>query len=212
MVQVRSRAMAICIVVNGPSSVGKSTLVTGLQDSATIPLLRFGVDELYRMVPSQWAGGTTGARHADRGFSYVDLTEGIGSPLERQIRNGADAVHMLHAMNEGILAMCRAGHDVIVDGQAYEPTVNEELHRKLRAEVAAGRAECSIVELTADEAGLADRQLSHPHASGLAVPQARRGWICHDPDLHLDTAAMNADTVLRTVWEFLGSRHPRLRA
>ncbi len=45
--------MVICVVVDGPSSVGKSTLVDGLQDLAAVPLLRFGVDELYRMVPAQ---------------------------------------------------------------------------------------------------------------------------------------------------------------
>ena len=63
--------MAVCIVVNGPSAVGKSTLVTAIQDRAAVPLLRFGIDELYRMVPAQWAGGTPNAEHALVGFRYA---------------------------------------------------------------------------------------------------------------------------------------------
>lgn len=204
--------MAICVVVNGPSSVGKSTLVSGLQDLADVPMLRFGVDELYRMVPAQWAGGTSGARYADRGFSYRDARSDGGMPIGRRIDNGPDAVRMLHAMNAGVLGMVRAGHDVIVDGQAYEAEVNAELHRQLRDGIDAGEAECSIVELTADVDGLLDRQQRHAHPAELTESQARHGWICPDPDLHLDTASKAAEQVRTEVWEFLTCRHPRLRS
>lgn len=202
--------MAICVVVNGPSSVGKSTLVTGLQDRADVPLLRFGVDELYRMVPPQWAGGTPGALHGERGFAYAEADAADGTPLGRQIVNGPDAVRMLRAMNAGVLGMVRAGHDVIVDGQAYESSVSGELHRLLRADARSGALECSIVELTADSGCLVARQGEHSRPAGLALSQAGRGWICPDPDLHLDTAERNAAEVLSAVWEFLTSRHPGL--
>src|SRR5699024_4227217 len=142
--------MAICVVVNGPSSVGKSTLVEGLQDLASVPLLRFGADELYRMVPAQWAGGTAGASHGEQGFSYREVLSEHGLPIGRRIHNGPDAVRMLHAMNAGVLGMVTAGHDVIVDGEAYEPEVNVDLHLRLRHAAHRGAVECSIVELTAD--------------------------------------------------------------
>lgn len=207
-----SSDVTICVVVNGPSSVGKSTLVTGLQDRAWIPLLRFGADELYRMVPAEWAGGTAGARHADRGFSYGEVRADDGTPIGRQIVNGPDAVRMLRAMNAGVLGMVRAGHDVVVDGEAYEPGVNAELHEQLRLDARSGRSECSIVELTADVGGLVARQQVHAHPADLAVAQSRRGWICSDPDFHLDTTGRTAAEVLDTVWEFLAGRHPRLMA
>lgn len=205
-------AMSICVVVNGPSSVGKSTLVTGLQDRATFPFLRFGVDELYRMVPPQWAGGTPGALHRERGFAYAEAQADDGTPLGRQIVNGPDAVRMLEAMNAGVLGMVRAGQDVIVDGQAYEPVVSEDLHRMLRTAARSGVIECSIVELTADGDGLITRQAEHSRPAGLALSQSQRGWICPDPDLHLDTADKSAVAVQEAVWEFLVSRHPRLKA
>jgi chloramphenicol 3-O-phosphotransferase len=203
--------MAICVVVNGPSSVGKSTLVSGLQDLASVPLLRFGADELYRMVPSQWAGGTAGARHAERGFSYREVRSEDGSPIGRRIHNGPDAVRMLYAMNAGVLGMVTSGHDVIVDGEAYEPEVNTALHRELREAAQRAAIECSIIELTADIDGLLDRQQRHAHPAGLAESQSRQGWICQDPDLHVDTGGKSADDVRRDVWEFLVQRHPRLQ-
>ncbi len=64
----------LCVVLNGPSAVGKSTLAAAIQDHSVAPLLRFGVDEFYRMVPDQWAGGVKGARFADRGFTYQEVT------------------------------------------------------------------------------------------------------------------------------------------
>lgn len=176
-----------------------------------MPLLRFGADELYRMVPAQWAGGTSGARNGEWGFSYREVVSDDGSPIGRRIHNGPDAVRMLYAMNAGVLGMVNAGHDVIVDGEAYEPEVNAGLHRELREAARGGAIECSIVELTADIDGLLDRQQRHTHPAGLAESQSRRGWICQDPDLHVDTGGMSADEVRRDVWEFLVRRHPRLQ-
>lgn len=197
-------------MINGPSAVGKSTLVTGLQDRSPFPFLRFGVDELYRMVPPQWAGGTPNALHQHRGFAYAEAFADDGASLGRRIINGPDAVRMLYAMNAGVLGMVRAGQDVIIDGQPYEPDVSQELQRQLRTDARAGVLECSIIELTADGDGLVARQDAHAHPAGLALAQSRQGWLCPDPDLHLDTAGMTAPAVLDAVWKFLATRHDRI--
>ncbi len=201
--------MALCVVINGPSSVGKSTLVTGLQDQAAIPLLRFGVDELYRMVPAHWAGGTKDAAHADRGFRYEHDPSG-GDPAGLRIANGADAVRMLYALGAGVLGMVRAGHHVIVDGQAYEPEVNDEFHRALRTATRAGELESSILELTGGSDDLLSRQARHSHSAGLALSQARRGQLCPDPDLLIDTSGRSGPEVLAFAWTWLIERHPGL--
>ncbi len=92
--------------------------------------------------------------------------------------NGPDAVRMLRAMNAGVLGMVRAGHDVIVDGEAYEPEVNAEFHRQLRGEAGSGAVDCSIVELTADVQGLLDRQQRHTHRlSWRSLSHARDGYV-----------------------------------
>ncbi len=131
--------------------------------------------------------------------------------MGRRICKGPDAVRMLRAMNAGVLGMVRAGHDVIVDGEAYEPEVNAELHGQLRGEAGSGAVDCSIVELTADVQGLLDRQQRHTHPAELAESQSRQGWICPDPDLHVDTGGKSTETVLRSVWQFLVRRHPQLQ-
>ena len=196
--------MAVCIVVKGPSAVGKSTLVTAIQDRAGVPLLRFGIDELYRMVPAPWAGGTLDAEHADVGFRYVpDENDPTGSA----IANGKDAVQMLRALQPGVLGMVRAGHHVIVDGQGYEPIVNAEFHDALRAAVHDGEIEASIIELTAHDPDLMVRQERHQRPAGLALSQSRRGPICPDPDLILDTSGRSGTAVFEQVWSWLSGRH-----
>lgn len=199
--------MAICIVVNGPSSVGKSTLVTAIQDRAAVPLLRFGVDELYRMVPAQWAGGTPEAEHAERGFRYVPAAD---EPTVRSLVNGPDAVRMLRALQAGVLGMVRAGHHVIVDGQGYAPVVNAEFHDALRAATNVGDIESSVIELTATDPDLITRQGQHEHPVGLALSQSRRGPICPDPDLMVDTSGRSGAAVFGQVWGWLSGRHAPL--
>src|SRR5580700_2718115 len=96
----------LCVVINGPSAAGKSTLAAAIQDHSEVPLLRFGVDELYRMVPDQWAGGVPNARHARKGFTYQDVPS---MPGARRINNGTDAMAMLYAMNSAILGILSSG-------------------------------------------------------------------------------------------------------
>jgi hypothetical protein len=117
---------------------------------------------------------------------------------------------MLRALQAGVLGMLRAGHHVIVDGQAYEPTVNAEFHHALRAGNTAG-IESSILELTARDADLVARQARHRHPAGLALSQSRRGPICPDPDLVLDTSGRSDAAVFGRVWRWLAGRHAVLR-
>lgn len=201
--------VAVCIVVNGPSAVGKSTLVTAIQHRASVPLLRFGIDELYRMVPAQWAGGTPDAVHADAGFRYASAED---DATGREVVNGHDAVQMLRALQAGVLGMVRAGHHVIVDGQGYEQTVNAEFHDALRSAKGDPGIESSVIELTANDPDLIVRQGQHQRPAGLALSQSRRGPICPDPDLMLDTSGRPDAAVFDTVWRWLGSRHGVLTA
>lgn len=169
-----------------------------------MPLLRFGIDELYRMVPAQWAGGTSDAEHAEAGFRYVPADD---DPTGRAIVNGPDAVQMLRALQAGVLGMVRAGHHVIVDGQGYEPMVNAEFHDTLRAAKAGSGIESSVIELTAEDPDLITRQGQHRRPAGLALSQSRRGPICPDADLMVDTSGLSTAAVFDRVWRWLSGRH-----
>jgi len=191
----------LCVVVNGPSAAGKSTLAGAVQDHLDEPLLRFGVDELYRMVPGQWAGGVVGARYAvERGFSYQDVPE---LPGTRRIQVGPDAIAMLLAMNAAIVAMLTSGVGVIVDGQAFEPQVNADLERRLADLRAQGLARVAVIELVAADEPLADRQRRHRHPAGLSLHQNTLPKQAANPDLVVETSGLSAGEVAQVVCDWL---------
>ncbi|KUF18650.1 phosphotransferase-like protein [Streptomyces silvensis] len=194
----------LCIVINGPSAAGKSTLAATVQDYSEEPLLRFGVDELYRMVPDQWAGGVSNARHAKRGFTYQDVPD---MPEVRQIHNGADALAMLYAMNAAIIGILGSGVGVVVDGQAFEPSVNHDLEKRLRDLQGRGLARVAIIELAASDEQLADRQRRHDHPVGLSLYHNVLPKQAVQPDLIVDTSKKGADEVAELVCNWLGQRY-----
>jgi chloramphenicol 3-O-phosphotransferase len=201
----RGDGVAIAIVITGPSSVGKSTLVSGLQAVSAVPLLRFGVDELYRMVPADWAGGTRRARYGERGFRYAaDPDNGPGA---QRIVNGVEALDMLRAHHAGVTGMLSAGHHVIVDGEAYEPALSREFHRDILSLQVRG-VQASFIGLRAAAEALTERQERHAHPAGLALGQAAVEGAFEDADLVLDTTQLPADAVLDRVRRWLSSRHP----
>lgn len=194
----------LCVVINGPSAVGKSTLAAAIQDHAREPLLRFGVDELYRMVPGQWSGGVANARYADRGFTYQEVPS---MPGVRRINNGVDAVAMLHAMNSAIVGILGSGVGVIVDGQAFEPSVNADLENRLRDLQARELARVAIVELAVADEPLADRQRRHAHPVGLSLHQNRLPKQNAKPDLVVETTDMSAAEVAEVVCNWLDQEY-----
>lgn len=194
----------LCVIVNGPSAVGKSTLAAAIQDHTHEPLLRFGVDELYRMVPGQWAGGVADARYAERGFTYQDVT---AMPGARRINNGADAIAMLLAMNAAIVGILGSGVGVIVDGQAFEPSANADLEDRLRDLQARGLARVAIVELAAADEPLADRHRRHAHPVGLSLHQNSLPGQSAKPDLVVETTDMSAAEVAKFVCDWLDKEY-----
>jgi chloramphenicol 3-O-phosphotransferase len=190
----------LCVVINGPSAVGKSTLAEAIQDHAREPLLRFGVDELYRMVPGQWAGGVADAHYAEQGFTYLDVT---AIPGARRINNGVDAMAMLHAMNAAIAGILGSGVGVIVDGQAFEPSVNADLEDRLRDLQLRGLARVAIIELEVTDEPLSDRQRHHARPAGLSLHQNTLSKQAVKPDLVVETTDMSAVEVAGFVCDWL---------
>ncbi|WP_051951136.1 phosphotransferase-like protein [Actinacidiphila yeochonensis] len=200
--------MPACIVINGPSSAGKSTLARYLQDVARCPLLRFGVDELYRMVPSAWSGGEQDARHREAGFRYVDHGFSADGYALRGISNGADALMMLRAMNAAVVAMLEEGVSVVVDGQAFEPAITHDLQRRLDAAAGRGEASVTYVQLGARSDVLSDRNARHAHPSRIGVHQAALPVQNARVDLVLDTSDLSTSEVQDRVVALLASRSP----
>ncbi|WP_020013719.1 phosphotransferase-like protein [Promicromonospora sukumoe] len=198
-------APPLCLVINGPSAAGKSTLTTAVQDRAERPLLRFGLDELFRMIPDHWGGGLPGARHSDLGFRYEAVEPGV-----RRIRTGADGMRMLGAMNVAVVAMLRAGQGVIVDGQAFEPEANQDLEARLAELAREGAAAVAIVELRTADGDLEDRQRRHEHPAGLSLFHNRQPPQSPDPDLVIETTGRDAEQVADALWDWLVEFYPAI--
>ncbi|MFD2792888.1 chloramphenicol phosphotransferase [Promicromonospora vindobonensis] len=199
----------LCLVINGPSAAGKSTLTTAIQDRAEVPLLRFGLDELFRMVPEHWGGGLPGARHSDLGFRY-EAVEGYAGV--RRIRSGPDGMLMLAAMNAAITAMLRTGQGVIVDGQAFEPEANRDLEAQLGELNRRGSAVVAIVELMTEDSELEDRQRRHQHPAGLSLFHNSQPPQSAEPDLVIDTTGLDATQVADLLWDRLVVIYPAIQS
>lgn len=197
----------LCLVINGPSAAGKSTLTMAIQDRAEVPLLRFGLDELFRMVPEHWGGGLPDARHSDLGFRYELVEERSGV---RRIRTGSDGMQMLRAMNAAIAAMLRSGQGVIVDGQAFESEANRDLEAQLRELDRQGVAAVATIELRSDDSELEDRQRRHDHPAGLSLFHNRQPPQSANPDLVVDTTGLDARQVADRLWDWLVVFYPEV--
>jgi chloramphenicol 3-O phosphotransferase len=111
------------IFLNGPSSAGKTTLGTALQDALDEPYLLMGLDTCFAMVPSQWAGGPMGA-HRAQGFQYVDQPDEDGKPVSG-IAYGPVGLRMLQGFHRAVRAFVEAGNPVIVDEMMLGPEVRD---------------------------------------------------------------------------------------
>jgi chloramphenicol 3-O phosphotransferase len=97
-------------LLNGGSSVGKTTTARALQEASSCPLLRSGIDHLFASVPERWGGGAGGPL-SRRGFHYVELPQGGGT----RIGYGSDGWRMLRGHHRAVRAHADAGISVVVD-------------------------------------------------------------------------------------------------
>jgi chloramphenicol 3-O phosphotransferase len=94
------------IILNGVSSVGKTSVARALQKIAAEPLLLVSMDIFLEMLPERMIG------HAD-GLIF-DVQEKNGKPSVI-IRSGPVLARTLRGMRHAVAAMAAQGNDLIVD-------------------------------------------------------------------------------------------------
>jgi chloramphenicol 3-O phosphotransferase len=172
------------ILVNGPSGVGKSTLIRSLHDSVAEPYLLTGIDYFYHVVPRQWAGGPEG-RYRRAGFQYVDWTDQLGELST--IESGAYGDTVVRSMHSTIEAWVHAGANVIVDGIHPRQDLVGELNETL-----ATIPRVLKIGLTASDEYLEARSIDAKNRPGLWRHQARTIHDGFEYDLFVDRT--NLDT------------------
>lgn len=177
------------IILNGVSSVGKTSTARALQGLAAEPYMLVSMDAFLEMQPA-WIMG-----HPD-GLTFETTTDD-GRPSV-VIRTGAVFERHMRAMRRAIAAMAAAGDWLIVDEVMFGDEASD--YRALLAPFAPRfvglTAPLDVIE--AREKARGDRDL------GLARWQYRRVHAGLDYDLMLDTAETTPEENARRICEAFG--------
>lgn len=94
------------IILNGVSSVGKSSTAKALQDIAAAPFLHIALDDFLNMLPRRVFDNPEGIT--------FEKTPNSGGPCVA-VRTGPVVERVLSGMRRAVMAMATAGNNLIVD-------------------------------------------------------------------------------------------------
>jgi chloramphenicol 3-O phosphotransferase len=182
---------ASLIVLNGPSSVGKSTIVSSLQDLWPRPLFATGLDVFIGGWPDAFVTmpGRDGSPAAD---SPMRIVPGIGPEPSWIPQYGHEFHEIMRFAHQCWAAMSDWGIDVVIDHVILDATLREQARSTLKGAFWVG-VTCDIDELIRREAARGDRR--HGFASGTAA-------VVHDEmtyDLTVDTTSSPSDVLARRI-------------
>jgi len=104
------------IILNGPSSVGKSSIVKAFQAKQSTPWLGTGIDHLYiGVIPPNWLD--------DKPEHHAIMTIKTSGDKEDKVVTavfGPEGEKVIKGMHRAIAAYAHAGNNVIVDYIKYE--------------------------------------------------------------------------------------------
>lgn len=194
------------ILVNGPSSAGKTTLCRALQAAIDHPYLVTGFDDfVFMAAPRYWRGADT-ARQGERdAFTALgvemETTSPPGAPPCVTARFGPVFRGLLDAMAPAVRTLVEHGNAVIFDHVLHDRTMYESW----RAAAAGLDAftvgvTCPLEILEARERARGDRVLGR--ARGLA--DVVHGFM--DYDVTVDTGALDTAACVSRLLAALGRR------
>jgi chloramphenicol 3-O phosphotransferase len=155
---------ATLIVLNGPSSAGKSTIISSLQDLWPRPLFASGLDVFIGGWPDSHVTlpGSDGSPAPESGMRIVPGT----GPAPSWIPQYGDEFHkVLKFAHESWAAMNDGGIDLVIDHVIIDATIREQARSTLTGAFWVG-VTCEIDELVRRETARGDRRLGF--ASGTA--------------------------------------------
>lgn len=100
------------MLLNGPTSSGKTSIARAFQRMSDDPWLRIGVDVFWSAIDERWMEF---GPFADEGFRWVEVAGNDGAPAEMKIVPGQVGERLATGMRAAVEALARNGHDVIVD-------------------------------------------------------------------------------------------------
>lgn len=189
---------ATLIVLNGPSSVGKSSIVSALQELWLRPLFASGLDVFIGGWPDSHVSlpGLDGSPAPPSGMRIV---AGTGPAPSWIPEYGVDFHTVMKFAHEMWAAMSEGGLDLIIDHVILDATIREQAKRTLTNAYWVG-VTCDMDELVRREAARGDRRLGF--ASGTAA-------VVHEEmayDLVVDTTVTPSDVLARQIYAAVQDR------
>jgi chloramphenicol 3-O phosphotransferase len=182
---------ATLIVLNGPSSSGKSSIITALQELWPRPLFASGLDVFIGGWPSSHVTvpGSDGSPARPSGMRIV---AGRG-PAPSWVPEYGDEFHnVMKVAHESWAAMNAEGIDLVIDHVILDSTLREQARSTLTTAYWVG-VTCDIDELVRREHARGDRRLGF--ASGTSA-------VVHDEmtyNLTVDTTSTPPDALARRI-------------
>ncbi|MFZ2382637.1 MAG: AAA family ATPase [Candidatus Nanopelagicales bacterium] len=120
------------ILINGPSSAGKSTLARDLQTAVTHPYLVTGFDDfIFMSAPRYYLGADTGSQSTVDEFTgqgvQMRRTSGVDEPPRVVADFGPVFRRILDAMAPAVRTLVNCGNDVIFDHVLHDQAHYESL-------------------------------------------------------------------------------------
>lgn len=169
------------ILLNGPSSSGKSSIAKALQETLDAPYLIMGIDTFISMMPEK-TNKLGDATETAEGF-YWETQKTSGEPIYR-VRKGAYGSQVNEAYRTTVKHLVESGLKVIVD-EVADGNQEIEIWRNLLEE-----HHCFYVGIKCSEAVLEQRELARGDRKvGSALEQVQRVHRGVNYDLVIDTTS-----------------------
>lgn len=177
------------LLLNGPGSVGKSSVARALQRRAAVPLVYVAMDAFLDMLPERLFG------HPE-GLTFRPVIED-GQPA-LAVETGEICRRLLAGMPAAVAALARAGNSLIIDEVLLDGRI--EAYRQALAGI-----EWRLVALTAPLQVLLGRERQRGDRDiGLARWQHGRVLQGLEHDLVLDTSLATPDEIAEEICRAFG--------
>ena len=194
------------ILVNGPSSAGKTTLCRALQKAIPDPYLVVGFDDFVFMAAPRYYRGADTARQGEKdAFTSLGVemlvTSKPGAPVSVTAKFGPVFRCLLDSMAPAVRALVDGGNAIIFDHVLHDHAMYESYRRAATGlDVFTVGVTCSLKVLEAREQARGDRVLGR--ARGLAG--IVHGFCAYD--VTVNTAALSLEACVKAILTALATR------
>ena len=175
------------IVLNGPSSSGKSSIIRELQDLWARPLFTTGLDAIIMGWPESRVAlpgdDGTPARRAD-----IRIVPGLGPAPSWVPEFAREFHHVMRLAHESWAMMSRSGVDLVIDHVLLDETIRRQARDILREAFWVGIT-CDVDELVRRESARGDRYTGFASGSSAVVHEGMTY------DLVVDTTGTPSDVL-----------------